>query len=358
MELTPNHDHSSILIATLLLFRWADRFRSIAGSPAYCAQSGDRPTYSRTDGASRNPRSLPGIGLVYFANSSSGLSITREVLEACLGGTYPAVDWLNYRSADYPSARLAKALMQDGPRPEVLYPLRSDVGVLSLVFRHGAALESLADTLCRLHFPPCAVPNSRRIKSTNHFVPGMAPYLAPRGNFQDTARIDEGEMNRLGYLLLSRGYLREAETVLAMNTRAYPGSANVHDSYGEALLRNGKPARALEAYRRALELDSSNRRAAQLIQRLDPAIRPARGTEFSLAAYPHARHVALVGDFNDWDELTLPLRWENGRWIVRTEVPADAYRYAFVVDGITLPDPENPDTSVARGRIVSRREER
>jgi hypothetical protein len=66
--------------------------------------------------------------------------------------------------------------------------------------------------------------------------------------------------------------------------------------------------------------------------------------EFVLVA-PHAATVSLVGDFNDWDAATTPMRpIRNGSiWSVTVPLPAGRHRYAFLVDGSRwLADPAAP----------------
>lgn len=57
-------------------------------------------------------------------------------------------------------------------------------------------------------------------------------------------------------------------------------------------------------------------------------------TRFMLIA-PGARQVALVGDFNDWDQGATPLVRVagNGMWTVEVPLEAGRYAYAFLVDG-------------------------
>src|SRR5262245_5870592 len=76
------------------------------------------------------------------------------------------------------------------------------------------------------------------------------------------------------------------------------------------------------------------------------ATRPGDTTvvEFVLVA-PHAASVSLVGDFNDWDAATTPMRpVRNGAiWSVTVPLPAGRHRYAFLVDGSRwLADPAAP----------------
>lgn len=72
-------------------------------------------------------------------------------------------------------------------------------------------------------------------------------------------------------------------------------------------------------------------------RRVEAASRP-RDTvyvqRFMIVA-PGARQVALVGDFNDWDQGATPLLKvaSNGVWTAEVRLPPGRYSYAFLVDG-------------------------
>ena len=59
-----------------------------------------------------------------------------------------------------------------------------------------------------------------------------------------------------------------------------------------------------------------------------------------------ASKVAIVGDFNDWEEGVSPLRREEkGVWTITIPLAPGRYQYTFVVDGTTwVPDPAAPRT--------------
>jgi hypothetical protein len=67
---------------------------------------------------------------------------------------------------------------------------------------------------------------------------------------------------------------------------------------------------------------------------------------FSLNA-PNAGRVTIVGDFNDWNPTTLPMRRSaDGRvWEVEVRLPLGRYNYAFLVDGRLARDPRAPSTA-------------
>jgi tetratricopeptide (TPR) repeat protein len=96
-------------------------------------------------------------------------------------------------------------------------------------------------------------------------------FLRMRG---DTANysLDEAEMNRLGYYVLNTLKApRDAVQVFEMNVTAFPQSANVYDSLGEAYLAVGDTAQAIANYRKSLTLDPRNSNAAAVLKRLQSA---------------------------------------------------------------------------------------
>lgn len=88
------------------------------------------------------------------------------------------------------------------------------------------------------------------------------------GRTPDWRAFDEREMNTAGYDLFHGARMLDALAVFRANTEAYPTSANVWDSYGEALLAHGDTAAAVASYRRAVERDPGNENARRIVQRL------------------------------------------------------------------------------------------
>jgi Flp pilus assembly protein TadD len=87
----------------------------------------------------------------------------------------------------------------------------------------------------------------------------------------DTARVAvvESELNQLGYYFLARGATTSAIDVLRFNVIAFPRSANVYDSLGEAYLTRGDTALAVTNYRKSLELDLGNTNAINILKRIE-----------------------------------------------------------------------------------------
>ncbi len=69
---------------------------------------------------------------------------------------------------------------------------------------------------------------------------------------------DEAEFNEVGYRLLGSKRVDEAVAVLRLNVEAYPHSFNAFDSLGEAYMIQGDKERAIENYRKSIELNPRN----------------------------------------------------------------------------------------------------
>ena len=88
----------------------------------------------------------------------------------------------------------------------------------------------------------------------------------------------EGEINRMGYNLLGAGKVADAITMFRMNALLNPGSANAHDSLGEAYAANAEPGLALASFRRVLELAPGNPAAIRAIRAIEDASIPHAAT--------------------------------------------------------------------------------
>lgn len=80
--------------------------------------------------------------------------------------------------------------------------------------------------------------------------------------------IDERELNAIGYELLNQERLTDAVLVFRLNVDVYPESANVYDSYAEALMKSGDSEGAIRNYKKSLELNPENENAREMLRRL------------------------------------------------------------------------------------------
>lgn len=79
----------------------------------------------------------------------------------------------------------------------------------------------------------------------------------------------EGNINNLGYMLLQQGKVKESVEVFKLNTEWFPESANVYDSYGEALAAAGDIDNAILNYKKSIELNPNNEGGKEMLKKLE-----------------------------------------------------------------------------------------
>ncbi|HEU0179811.1 MAG TPA: serine hydrolase [Blastocatellia bacterium] len=154
------------------------------------------------------------LGVVIFANSVTGLSIAREIVDLAVGGEQPALAWLKYESYKSPGKVLIKNILAKGA---------------------DAALSEYRQW--------------RQGRATGEVV-------------------NEDQMNRIGYDLLSAKRVKDAIEVFKLNVADYPQSANAYDSLGEAFMINGDRELAIKNYERSVELAPSNKNGIEMLKKL------------------------------------------------------------------------------------------
>jgi hypothetical protein len=75
-------------------------------------------------------------------------------------------------------------------------------------------------------------------------------------------------MNRLVYKLLYRGHSSQAAVVGRKALELFPGDADLYDTVAEVAMRSGDRDRAIELYRRSLDLDPTNTNAEKYLAEL------------------------------------------------------------------------------------------
>jgi CubicO group peptidase (beta-lactamase class C family) len=148
--------------------------------------------------------------IVFFADSENGLSFAKELLDDGIGGEHPGLAFLNYQRYDDPSVVLLKSILAEGA--------------------------------------PIA----------------MKDYLSERKQ-----KVDEVQMNIMGYQLLGIKKLDDAYEVLKQNTVDYPNSSNTWDSFAEICMDKGDKASAIKYYKKSLELDPKNTNAIDQLKKLE-----------------------------------------------------------------------------------------
>lgn len=99
---------------------------------------------------------------------------------------------------------------------------------------------------------------------------GIAAALARYRELQRVARdrfdFSGDHLNTFGYLLLQRGRRREAVELFQLALEASPDDPNILDSLGEAWAALGDRPRAIAAYQRALDRDSTLTSASEMLR--------------------------------------------------------------------------------------------
>lgn len=150
------------------------------------------------------------IGAVFFMNGENGLSIMDELLQVSVGGEQPAVRWIKYDRYDSPSMQFAKVAREKGANAAI-----------------------------------------------NEFRPALT-----RGD------ISENSINNIGYQLLSAHKLPDSIQILKLNTELHPDSWNAYDSLGEAYMDNGEKERAIQSYKKSVELNPQNKSGTAMLKKL------------------------------------------------------------------------------------------
>lgn len=158
-------------------------------------------------------------GVLIFTDSGNGHSVIPSIVEQAMGGKQPITAWINYESYNSPAKNLLQAI--------------SSVGIDA---------------------PP-------------------KRYLEERT--QDGKRLNEAQINRLGYALLSRKKTAETIEIFKLNIKDYPQSANTYDSLAETYLETGEKKLSIEFYKKALEVDSNYPSAAarEVIKKLEEELK-------------------------------------------------------------------------------------
>ncbi|MEP6945852.1 MAG: tetratricopeptide repeat protein [Acidobacteriota bacterium] len=78
----------------------------------------------------------------------------------------------------------------------------------------------------------------------------------------------EAMLNRLGYDLLAKKRVADAVEIFQLNAETNPGSANVYDSLGDALVIAGKTDEAIRSYEKAVAIDPNYASSIEALKRL------------------------------------------------------------------------------------------
>jgi Beta-lactamase class C and other penicillin binding proteins len=163
------------------------------------------------------------IGLVVFTNSGNGLSILPDIVSKVIGGTHPAFAWMGYERYNSPKK----------------IQFRANNLPIKILFKdillHGQT----------------AINQYRRVH-----------------NRAGSGKLNENQLNTLGYWLKGKNRLKEAIEIFKINTDQFPNSSNAFDSLGEAYMELGDKELAVKFYKKSLELNPDNTNAVEMLKKL------------------------------------------------------------------------------------------
>ena len=87
----------------------------------------------------------------------------------------------------------------------------------------------------------------------------------------DAWDLSEPQLTTLAYLLMSKGALDDAIALLELNAEWFPDHFKPYETMGEAYTRKGDKPKAIELYRKSLELNPDNRDAMVKLEELGEA---------------------------------------------------------------------------------------
>lgn len=93
-------------------------------------------------------------------------------------------------------------------------------------------------------------------------------YAELKKNQVNEYNFSEDQLNQLGYHYLGNDKVDYAVAIFKLNIEIFPKSANLYDSYGEALLKHGDNENAIENYKKSLELNPANEDAISVLKEL------------------------------------------------------------------------------------------
>jgi tetratricopeptide (TPR) repeat protein len=84
----------------------------------------------------------------------------------------------------------------------------------------------------------------------------------------DQKLLNEMDINRMGYEYLRKDNLETAMIVFKFNVQAYPEAFNTYDSLAEVYMKNGETEKAIQNYKKSLELNPNNNNAVRMLEQL------------------------------------------------------------------------------------------
>jgi CubicO group peptidase (beta-lactamase class C family) len=155
------------------------------------------------------------VGVVFFTNSSNGLSLGDKIVSFTLKDQHPTFQHLGYDQYDSPTQLIKMAITR------------------------GTVTDGV-----RVY---------REVKK-NHPALG-SPF-------------NEESITRLGYQLMEQENIEAAIEIFKINIREFPDSWNGYDSLGEAYLLKGEEQLAIKNYQQSIRLNPNNENGKKMLEKI------------------------------------------------------------------------------------------
>lgn len=225
-------------------------------------------------------------GLVYFCNSTNGLSITEDVIQLFTSTPQPAITWNDYLYYQQPRFKFHIQAVAEG--------------IFSMI-------SSITNASGKLDTSTIKLKDAKRLASEWMW----------------------NEKYDLAYPLVD-----------LLHT-SFPEDMDILISKAKLHLYSGDPHKAMSSYQSILEKDPDHNEAKSILDQLTSP--PVSGTLFSLPGYQQAKFVRVVGPFNNWNDTANIAHWKNGAWHCYINLEPGEYEYKFRIDGINILDPQNSE---------------
>jgi tetratricopeptide (TPR) repeat protein len=149
--------------------------------------------------------------------------------------------------------------------------------------------------------------------------------------------LSEKTLDDLGYQLLNEGDTEGAIKIFKLNQEEFPNSEVANASLASAYTVCGDVHKAHKYFDKVLKMNELNVQAVTFGNQKDGVV------TFRLTGYEGAKKVALVGNFNQYqNDKNVLYKTENGVWECKVRLPKGIFYYQFLIeDNVKINDPAN-----------------
>lgn len=133
-------------------------------------------------------------------------------------------------------------------------------------------------------------------------------YIALKEEERESFNFNEGELNWLGYYLLGKERIDDAINIFKLNIDEYPKAFNTYDSMGEAYMVKGNSEKAIEYYKKSIELNPQNKNGFDKLKELGVDIEKPKDADVS-----EEKLKTYVGKYNLFPNFFVTITTENGK---------------------------------------------